>query len=96
MEEDIPPELILNWDPTRLKLVTVYSWTMDKLGSKQVEVPGINDKRLIIAIFYGILAGDFFNLCKRSTRVRKTGVIPVSFQLVDMLQILSSTGHPRR
>ena len=43
--EDIPPELILNWDQTGINLVPASSWTMDKKGSKRVEITGVNDKR---------------------------------------------------
>ena len=42
-----------------MKMVPSFSWTMDKLGSSRVEVTGVNDKRLITAIFCGSLTGDF-------------------------------------
>lgn len=57
--EEIPAELILNWDQTRIKIVPSSTWTMDAEGSKRVEVVGVNDKRLITAVFCGSLAGDF-------------------------------------
>lgn len=44
--EEIPPELVLNWDQTGIKLVPVSAHTMDQRGSKRVEVTGVNDKRL--------------------------------------------------
>ena len=37
---DIPPDLIINWDQTGSKLVPVNSWTMAEEGSKQVPVVG--------------------------------------------------------
>ena len=40
-------------------MVPSSSWTMDKLGSSRVEVTGVNDKRLITAVFCGSLTGDF-------------------------------------
>ena len=55
--EEIPPELILNWDQTGIKLVPVSSHTMEKQGSARVEVAGANDKRLITALFCGSLTG---------------------------------------
>ena len=57
--EEIPPQLILNWDQTGIHLVPASSWTMDKRGSKQVEIKGVNDKRQITAVFCGSLTGDF-------------------------------------
>ena len=57
--EDIPPELVLNWDQTGIHLVPALSWTIDKQGSKRVEVTGVNDKRQITTVFCGSLTGDF-------------------------------------
>ena len=57
--EDIPAELILNWDQTGIKIVPSNTWTMDRQGSQRVEVAGVNDKRIITAVFCGTLTGDF-------------------------------------
>ena len=57
--EEIPPELILNWDQTGIRLVPSSSWTMEQRGVKRVEVVSQNDKRQITAVFYGSLQGDF-------------------------------------
>ena len=57
--EEIPPELILNWDQTGVKIVPSSLWTMDQQGSKRVEVVGISDKRLITAVFCGSAIGEF-------------------------------------
>ena len=35
---EIPAELILNWDQTGIKIVPSCSWTMDRQGSKPVEM----------------------------------------------------------
>ena len=50
--EDIPPELVLNWDQTGIKLVPVSNHTIDRQGLKQ----------LITAIFCGSLTGDFLTM----------------------------------
>ena len=42
--ENIPPELILNWDQTGINLVPASAWTMDQLGARRVETSGVNDK----------------------------------------------------
>ena len=60
--EEIPPELILNWDQTGIKLGPSSSWTMDRQGVKRVEIAGATDKRLITAVFCGSLLGDFLPL----------------------------------
>ena len=57
--EEIPPELILNWDQTGVKIVPSSTWTMDQRGSKRVEMTGVDDKRQITAVFCGSLTGDF-------------------------------------
>ena len=36
--EEIPAELIFNWDQTGLNLVPASNWTMEIRGSRQVEV----------------------------------------------------------
>ena len=49
--EDIPFDLIINWDQTTIHYVPVGSWTMDKEGSKRVEIVGVDDKQQITAVF---------------------------------------------
>ena len=60
--EEITPELVLNYDQTGIHLVPVSAWTMDKMGSKRVEIAGVNDKHQITAVFCGSAAGDFLPL----------------------------------
>ncbi len=60
--DDIPPKLVPNWDQTGIHLVPASTWTMDKEGSKRVEISGANDKRQITAVFCGTLTGDFLPL----------------------------------
>ena len=36
--EDIPFDLIISWDQTGIRYVPVGSWTMEKEGSKRVEI----------------------------------------------------------
>ena len=42
--EDIPPELIVNWDETGIKMVPCTQWTMEKQGTRIVELTGMKDK----------------------------------------------------
>ena len=55
--EEIPPELVINWDQTSIHYVPVSSCTMAKLGSKRVEIASIDDKRQTTAVFGGSMAG---------------------------------------
>ena len=57
--EDIPLDLIINWDQTGMHYVPISSWTIAKEGSKRVEICGIDDKRQITAIFGCSMTGDF-------------------------------------
>ena len=57
--EDIPPELVFNWDQMEISIVPGSSWTMEVKGSKWVEIAGMNDKRQITAVFCGTLAEEF-------------------------------------
>ena len=60
--EEIPPELIFNWDQTGIKLVPSTSWTMEQKGVKRVEVAGQNDKRQVTAVSCGTIKGDLLPL----------------------------------
>ena len=57
--KEIPASLVLNWDQTAVRHVLSSNWTMEKEGSKRVEVIGSDDKRQITALFTVIMAGDF-------------------------------------
>ena len=57
--EEIPNDLIVNWDQTGLNYVPVSQWMMAREGSKRVEVVGLNDKRQITGVFAGSLSGNF-------------------------------------
>ena len=53
--EEIPIELILNWDQTGIKVVLSSTCTMEECGAKRVEMVGVNDKHQITAVFCGSL-----------------------------------------
>ena len=60
--EDIPAELIFNWDQTGINLVPTALWTMDKKGNKRVPIQGHQDKRQITAVMCGSLVGELLPL----------------------------------
>ena len=42
--EEIPPELVLNWDQAGIKLVPLAFWTMHERGSRRVQQVGIEER----------------------------------------------------
>ena len=57
--DEVPHELIINWDQTGLNYVPVSSWTMAEEGCKHVEIDGKDDKRQITSVFACSMAGNF-------------------------------------
>ena len=57
--DKIPVELIINFDQIALNYVPATSWTMEKEGTRRVEVVAKDDKRQITAVFGGSILGDF-------------------------------------
>ena len=51
--DEIPPELIINFDQTGLNVVPVSDWTMEAAGSKRVEVAGKDDKKQLTDLLAG-------------------------------------------
>ena len=49
--EEIPDQLTINWDQTALKLAPSSNWTMEKRGTKRIEITALDDKRQITAVF---------------------------------------------
>ena len=47
---DIPEDLIFNWNQTSIHLVPVSEWTMEKQGTKNIIVTGVDDKRQITLV----------------------------------------------
>ena len=57
--DEIPNDLIINFDQTGINYVSVSSWTMEKQGEKRVEVIGKGDKWQITAVLAGTLNIEF-------------------------------------
>ena len=57
--DEIPPDLVINFDQTAVHYVLLDNWTMAKEGSKRVEIIGKDDKRQITAVLGGTMSGDF-------------------------------------
>ena len=54
----IPPELVLSWDQTGIKLVPISEWTMAGEGSAQVPMKALEDKREITGLFCITMSGE--------------------------------------
>ena len=57
---EIPLDLIFNWDQTVISLVPSSQWTLDKKGAKRVAIAGHSDKRQITAVMCTALTGEVF------------------------------------
>ena len=44
VKDEVPPELVINWDQTGRNYVPVSQSTMEQEGAKRVEIHGIVDK----------------------------------------------------
>ena len=92
--EDIPQEMILNWDQVGMKIVPSSAWIMEKSGTKRVEITAIDDKRQITAVFACSLAGSFLpiqrNYCKMSA---KGGQISRRMECYTFCQLLVKHLH---
>ena len=55
---DVPEDLIFNWDQIGINLIPGALWTTDKKGKKQIEIVGLQDKRQITAVMCGSIIGE--------------------------------------
>ena len=59
--DEIPPQLIINWDHIGINYVPVSSWTMEMVRTKRVEIIGKDDKPQLTAVFWCSMVGDFYH-----------------------------------
>ena len=57
--DEMPKDLIINFDQTGINYIPVTSWTMEQEGAKRVELVAKDDKRQITAVFAASFTGDF-------------------------------------
>ena len=57
--DEIPPEMVINFDQTEIYYVPTSSWIMEREGAKRAEIIGKEDKRQITAVFAGTYTSDF-------------------------------------
>ena len=57
--EDIPADLILNWDHMGINIIPGCYWTMEEKDAKRVDCLGLDDKRQITVVIRATLSGIF-------------------------------------
>jgi len=57
--DEIPADLVINFDQTAVHYVPVDNWMMAKEGSKRAEIIGKDDKCQITEVLGGTMSGDF-------------------------------------
>ena len=56
---EVPIDLIFNWDQTGLQLVPTGQWTMNEAKAKRVVIANSDDKRQITAVFAATMTGKY-------------------------------------
>ena len=65
--QEVPDDLVLNWDHIGINVVPGSAWTLYQKGKKWVELLALDDKRQITAVMCGSLSGNLlpFKLVKQ-------------------------------
>ena len=58
--DEIPGDMIVNFDQTGIHYIPVMPWTMEKEGVKRVETIAKDDKQQVTAVFAGTYTGNVF------------------------------------
>ena len=56
---DIPKDLIFNWDQTAIQLVPTGDWTMNEAKAEKVVIANSDDKRQITAVLAATMTGEY-------------------------------------
>ena len=59
-DENVPANLVINWDQTGVNMVPGGQWTLKFVGSKQVTIAGLDDKRQITVVLAATKDGNTF------------------------------------
>ena len=70
---------MINWGHKALKIVPSNQWTMEKRGTKCVEIAGEDDKRQITAVFACAMSGNTVDLQRMLLTLPMTGLMKVSY-----------------
>ena len=58
LENQIVPQMVINWEQTAVRLVLYPDWTMEEQGSNKISIKGLNDKREITTLLSITLSGN--------------------------------------
>ena len=89
--DEVPTELVINWDQTGLDYVPVSAWTMEQEGAKRVEMIGKDDKRQLTAVFACSMSGDFLPI--QMVYQGKTIKCLPKFQFPDSWDVTYTSNH---
>ena len=78
--DEIPADLIINFDQTGLSIVPSSDWTMEAKGAKRVEAVGKDDKRQLTAVLAGSLTGDLLLVISCHLRLYIRGKLHVAYR----------------
>ena len=56
---EIPKELIVNWDQTGVSIIPTGNWTMEKEGASRVSIAHADDQRQLTAVLAVTAAGEY-------------------------------------
>ena len=56
---DIPSDLIINWDQTSIQLVPTGDWTLNRAGERIIPIHNPDDKRQITAVIAATMTGEY-------------------------------------
>ena len=56
---DIPSDLIINWDQTGIQLVPTGDWTLNRADEKIIPIHNSDDKRQITAVIAATMTGEY-------------------------------------
>ena len=67
---EIPKELILNWDQTGVSIIPTGEWTMEKEGASRISIANADDKRQLTVVLVVTAASEY--LAPQLVHKRKT------------------------
>ena len=92
---EIPPQLIFNWDQSGINLVPSALWTMNKKGEKRVAIASHLDKRQITAVMCGNLVGELLPMQLIYVGKPKDVIQLINSLKIGLYPILTTIGQMR-
>jgi len=91
-DNNVPDSLVINWDQTGCQLIPGGNWTMEKQGSQQVPITGIDDKRQITLLLASTKNGSL--LPPQLIYQGKTDrILPKGVKFPDSWDVTSTDSH---